>query len=232
VIDPNINHDYELLLNKLADRVEKVTERDETGGYLLTRLKKVKEVCEQGSDIYWTNQYDNPNNYLAYYEGMGKEICDSFDHLDYVFVGVSTCGTIAGISRKLKERFPAITVVAVDIEGSVIFGGAPQKRYISGLGSSKVPGMLKEAIIDKVVYVSEPNVVKGCHELLSRHTIFGGGSAGAMYYAVKEFLEQHEVTHRPKILFLCPDKGAAYLDTIYNESWVENHFSTQLAYSI
>jgi N-(2-amino-2-carboxyethyl)-L-glutamate synthase len=224
VIDPNINRDYELLLNKLADKVIKVTERDETGGYLLTRINKVNELCASDSSTYWTNQYDNADNYLAYYNGMGVEICNAFTDLDYVFIGVSTCGTIAGISRRIKEKYPKVVVVAVDVEGSVIFGQPPKKRYISGLGSSKVPGMTKNAIIDEVVYVAEANVVKGCCELLETHTIFGGGSTGAMYYAVKDFLQKNSFTYTPRILFLCPDKGAAYMDTIYNENWVTAHF--------
>ncbi len=220
VIDPNINRSYEQILRRIATRVVKVSKRDATGGYLLTRLDMVEEICRQEEHIFWTNQYGNADNYLAYYNGLGIELNQAFDKLDYVFIGVSTGGTIAGISRRIKQKFPHVKVVAVDVEGSVIFGTPPAKRYISGLGSSKVPGMIKEAIIDQVIHVSEINVVRGCQELFDRYAIFGGGSTGAMYYAVKDFFAAAHPGNNHHVLFLCPDKGYPYMDTIYNEEWV------------
>jgi cysteine synthase len=57
-------------------------------------------------------------------------------------------------SGSIKEKFPRVKVIAVDIEGSVIFGGPPQRRLISGIGSSKIPPILEHAIIDEVLYVT------------------------------------------------------------------------------
>src|SRR5207248_416058 len=82
-----------------------------------------------------------------------------FDWLDYVFIGVSTAGTIAGMSRRLKERYPKVRIIAVDSEGSVIFGGKPRKRHIPGVGSSIVPPLLSHALIDDVVLIPEYETV-------------------------------------------------------------------------
>ncbi|MGB8191885.1 MAG: 2,3-diaminopropionate biosynthesis protein SbnA [Chitinophagaceae bacterium] len=220
VIDPNINADYEKALNVLADKVVKVTQRDKTGGFLLTRIETVEEICASKRNVYWTNQYENPNNFMAYYNGLGVEICEEMKTLDYAFIGVSTCGTIAGISKRLKEHYPAVKIIAVDIDGSIIFGHAPKKRHISGLGSSKVPPLLHEAIIDDVVMVSESHIVDGSRDLLTDHAIFGGASAGAMYYAIRHYFDATPLACKPSCLFLCPDKGHAYLDNIYNSDWV------------
>jgi N-(2-amino-2-carboxyethyl)-L-glutamate synthase len=225
VIDPNINYDYEQVLRVLATEVIKVTERDHTGGFLLTRIETIQRLRTSIPNVFWTNQYENPNNYTAYYYGLGVEICKAFDELDYVFIGVSTCGTITGISMRIKEKFPNVTVVAVDIEGSVIFGEQPKKRHISGLGASKVPLILSNAMIDQVINVSELNIVKGARMLLEEQAIFGGASAGAMYYAARTFFQNKTFSKKPKALFLCPDKGTAYLDNIYNEQWVKENLS-------
>jgi cysteine synthase A len=157
---------------------------------------------------------------MAYYNGLAPEVCEAMETLDYAFIGVSTCGTIAGMSRRLKEHYPNIKIVAVDIEGSVIFGHAPRKRHISGLGSSKVPPLLNEAVIDDVVMVSESHIVEGSRSLLTDHAIFGGASAGAMYYAANHYFDDTVLLNKPVSLFLCPDKGTAYLDNIYNAEWV------------
>src|SRR5437588_7071552 len=128
VIDPNISATYESFLRRLCPTVVKVEERDDTGGFLKTSLQKVKELCATIPNAYWTNQYGNLDAAEAHYELTGTEICADFDSLDYVFIGVGTAGTIAGVSRRPKEHYPKIHVIAVDTEGSVIFGGAPRKQ--------------------------------------------------------------------------------------------------------
>lgn len=218
VIDPNINALYEKQIRLLTDHVIKVETVDHTGGYLLSRIDRVKEICNSKDNIFWTNQYENENNYLAYYKGMGAEICSSFSALDYLFVAVSSCGTITGLSRKVKEKFPKITIVAVDIEGSVIFGAPAKKRHVSGIGASKTPLILKEAVIDEIVHVSEVNIVRGATRLLRDHNIFSGASAGASYWAVSNFFKDDCDPSR-SVLFLCPDRGHGYIDTVYDHAW-------------
>lgn len=219
VIDPNINKNYERLLNLLCHRVVKVSKPDETGGYLLTRLETVKAICRDNPDIFWTNQYGNPDNYMSYYKGLGQELCDSMERIDYAFIGVSTGGTITGLSMKLKERFPMIRIVAVDVEGSIIFGGQPQKRYISGIGASITSPMLQNALIDEVVYVSQPAIVAGCEALLTEHVVFGGASTGASYMAIQQYFNTRALNYRPNVVFLCTDKGSGYLENVYSPEW-------------
>lgn len=218
VVDPNINKGYESLL-RLGCNVEMVDEIDATGGYLLTRISKVEDLCRKNPNFFWTNQYDNPNNYLGYYDSLGKEICDHFEKLDYIFIAVSSGGTITGIAKRLKENFPNIKVIGVDIEGSVVFGAKPGKRYVSGLGASKVPSILDLSLIDDVVHVSHMELIQGCNMLLNEQSIFAGGSSGAAYFALKNY-EGYSTKDKPNVLFICADKGYTYLDTIYNKDWI------------
>ena len=232
VIDPHINRGYEDLLKRLATSVVKVDQPDETNGYLLTRIQKVNEICASLPDSFWPNQYKNPNNYLSYYQSLGGEITKSFNKLDYVFISVSSGGTLTGTSLKLKESFPDIKVVAVDIEGSVIFQPVPQKRFISGIGASMVPDIIQNALIDHVIHISQSNVIKGAHELLKEQTIFAGASAGAAYFAIKQFFKNNLHKTLPNVLFICPDKGYTYLDTVYNDQWctqIEAELSSTVA---
>ncbi len=224
VIDININPGNEQVLRTLCDRVELVTERDETGGCLLTRLARVEEMCEELPKAYWPNQYANPWNAESHYLGAGTEICDAVAHLDYLFVGVSSGGTVTGMSQIVKQRFPAARVVAVDIEGSVIFRSEPKKRYIPGMGSSMRPPILDGALIDEVVFVSEPDVVRGCRELYARHGMFMGGSTGTVYQAIQSYFSSRQLDRRPVVAFLAPDRGMAYLDTVYNSDWTQEKY--------
>src|SRR6266571_2034913 len=167
VIDPNISSTYESFLRRTCSTVVKVEDRDDTGGFLKTRLQMVKHLCATIPNAYWTNQYGNPDAVEAHYELTAGEICADFASLDYVFIGVSTAGTIAGMSRRLKERYPNVRIIAVDTQGSVIFGETPRKRHIPGVGSSIVPPLLSHARIDDVVLIPECETVEACRELLT-----------------------------------------------------------------
>ncbi|HEY6944636.1 MAG TPA: 2,3-diaminopropionate biosynthesis protein SbnA [Candidatus Acidoferrum sp.] len=219
VIDPNISGTYESFLRRLCPTVVKVEDRDDTGGFLKTRLRKVKELCANIPNAFWTNQYGNLDAMEAHYELTAGEICADFYSLDYAFIGVSTAGTIAGVSRRLKERYPKIRVVAVDAEGSAIFGGAPRKRHIPGIGSSIVPQLLSHAKIDDIVLVSERETVQACRELLMTHGLFVGGSSGTAFAAVKRYAARMPACKHPTVLFLCADRGTPYLDTVYDSTW-------------
>src|SRR5712692_6771704 len=219
VIDPNISGTYESFLRRICPTVVKVEDLDDTGGFLKTRLQKVKELCATVPNAYWPNQYGNPDAMEAHYELTATEICADFDSLDYVFIGVGTAGTIAGVSRRLKEHYPNVRVIAVDTEGSAIFGGPPRKRHIPGVGSSIVPPLLSHARIDDIVLISERETVEACRELLTSHGLFVGGSSGTAFAAVKRYAARMSAYKRPIVLFLCADRGTPYLDTVFDPTW-------------
>jgi len=219
VIDPNIAGTYESFLRRLCPTVVKVEDRDDTGGFLKTRLEMVKHLCATIPNAYWTNQYGNLDAVQAHYELTAGEICADFASLDYVFIGVSTAGTIAGVSRRLKERYLNVRIIAVDAQGSAIFGDAPRKRHIPGVGSSIVPPLLSQATIDDVVLIPERETVAACRELLDTHGLFVGGSSGTAFAAVKRYAPRMPTGKRPTVLFLCADRGTPYLDTVFDPAW-------------
>src|SRR5881394_2592593 len=216
VIDPNISATYESFLRRSCDTVVKVEERDNTGGFLKTRLQMMQQLCASTPHAYWPNQYANPDAVDAHYHLTAGDICAEFDSLDYVFIGVSTGGTIAGMSRRLKECYPNVRIIAVDTEGSVIFGDAPKKRHIPGVGSSIVPPLVSEAAIDDVVLVPERETAAACRELLVTHGLFAGGSSGTAFAAIKRYASK---LTRSTVLFLCADRGTPYLDTVFDPAW-------------
>lgn len=219
VIDPNILPAYESFLRRTCATVIKVEEPDESGGYLKTRLRAVQDLCAGTERAFWTNQYGNLDGMDAHYRLTAEEVCADLPSLDYAFIGVSSGGTIAGMSRRLKERFPAVRIIAVDAAGSAIFGGAPRRRHIPGLGAGIVPPLLDHALIDDVVIVPERATARACQELLWEHGVFAGGSSGTSYAAVQAYAETMRATPGATALFLCNDRGAAYVDTVFNAEW-------------
>lgn len=222
VIDPNISPQKERLLRNIAYKVIKVTEKDDTGGYLLNRINTVKEFLRATPGAYNPNQYENPDNYLAYYHTLGKEICASLSRIDHVFISVSSCGTLIGLSRKLKEHYPSVKITAVDIQGSMIFSDIKMPRLLSGIGASMRSPLLDKAFVDDVVILSQQEIIDGCYDLLNRQQLFAGPSSGAAYMAARKILDENTDPDAVAV-FISPDHGSSYLDNIYSKEWLSKH---------
>lgn len=220
VIDPHILPANEAILRRLCRTVVKVERPDEHGGYLKTRLDAVQELRAVTSRSFWPNQYANTDGMDAHYHLTADEICEALPSIDYAFIGVSSAGTIAGVSRKLKERCPGVTVVAVDAVGSVIFGGAARQRHIPGIGAGIVPPLLGHARIDDVVIVGERETARACRELIWEHGLLAGGSSGSAYAAVQQYAAARRMPDGATAMFLCADGGAAYADTVFDDHWI------------
>jgi N-(2-amino-2-carboxyethyl)-L-glutamate synthase len=220
VVDPHISKVNEMLIGANGAKIIKVTEPDAYGGYLINRIAKIKELQCQIKNSYWVNQYENQLNAMAYYNTLGKEMVTEIKKIDYVFLGISSGGTITGVSQRVKKSFPDAQVIAVDIEGSRIFTGHSKKRYIPGIGSSIVPGILKQAQIDDFVLVDEVATIKACYELLEKHNIFAGGSSGSVLAGIKKFFADRQYSSEINVACIFPDRGERYFDTIYNGEWV------------
>jgi cysteine synthase A len=75
---------------------------------------------------------------------------------------------------------------------------------------------LRYALIDDTVHVRELDTIDACHALLREHQILAGGSSGSAFAAIESypFAEPN-----PTVLFLCADRGTAYMDTVYDAAW-------------
>lgn len=218
VIDPNITRTNEMLIRSFGAEVVKVEQPDPQGGYLLNRIKTVKSLVASNPNAYWVNQYGNPLVREAYAETLGTELWNEIPDVDLVFLGVSSGGTIAGLTSKNQERGGRTTIIPVDTEGSTIFGGPPKRRYIPGIGSSMVPQHFSHMRLETPVIVREIDAVAGCRELLTHHGLFVGGSSGSVYHAAKQYLSSRSMS-KGKVVLIFADLGDRYADTIFNDDW-------------
>jgi cysteine synthase A len=218
VADPLVTEQNVRLMEVYGAAVEQVTEPDAAGSFLKSRVRRVRELLAATPNSYWCNQYENPDNASAHQRTM-EEIVKTLDGPPgYLFCATGTYGTLRGCADYLKPRFDT-TVVAVDAEGSVIHGGEPGRRLIPGHGSSIVPGLFRPGLADRVVHVSDGDSVAGCRLLLEREGILAGGSSGAVVRALANVAPTIERGARC-VAIIC-DRGVRYLDTIYNDTWVE-----------
>ncbi len=223
VVDANTPPTTLHILRQFAYKVEVATEKDDTGAYLKTRLKIVDDY-QKKYKAFWTNQYDNQLNIECHHRGLGEEIRNDFPDLNYLFIGLGTCGTAAGVSTNLKKSMPNVHIIGVDLEGSGI-SGLKKTRHLPGLGSSVVPGNYKHALLDELIFPSERESIDACYELTRKYGFFVGWSSGLIYLAVKDYFKDKTFQEKPNVLFLCPDRGFLYLEQTYDPEWVKKTYS-------
>jgi cysteine synthase A len=221
VVDPRIAPLNLRILRQLGARVEQVTRPDDHGGYLHTRLERVQELLAEIPDAYWIDQYANTLNTRCHYDGIGSEIVEALgeDPVDVFVAAVSTTATLLGAARRLRDAYPDVRVVAVDAQGSVIFGGPASRRDLPGIGSSRRPELLTDHEVDEVLYVDDYDSARGCRELLRGEGILAGGSSGAVIAAVQRLVRDLPPTAR--VVTVLPDRGERYMDLVYDDAWVE-----------
>ncbi|MEV3923819.1 2,3-diaminopropionate biosynthesis protein SbnA [Actinomadura coerulea] len=228
VTDPRCNPASMRVMRALGAEVRVVSDRDANGGYLGGRIDYVRNLCASGDGYVWLNQYANRNNWLAHYRGTAPAIDREFPDLEVLFVGAGTTGTLMGCARYFREHRRPVTVVAVDAVGSVTFGGIPERRMVPGLGTSSKPDMVDESFIDDVVHVPETDTIRTVHALASRGFLFGG-STGTVVSGAARWLEAKYPGEDPVAVAIAPDLGERYLDSIYEENWLREHFGDPAA---
>lgn len=122
------------------------------------------------------------------------------------------------MSKRLRQEFPNLRVVAVDAVGSVIFGGQPGAREIPGIGASRVPELSSQLEVDEVIYVNDRESALGCRALLEHEGIFAGGSSGSVIAAIQKLIPTLPSSYR--VLTILPDRGERYLNSVYDDNWL------------
>jgi cysteine synthase A len=211
------------LLQTYGAEVEVVTEPDPvTKEFLQARINRVRQIYESLDDAFWVNQYSNLLNAQAHYRTMGEIVTALNGKVDYLFCAASSCGTLRGCAEYLKSNKLSTKIWAVDAVGSVIFGGLPGKRLIPGHGAGIRPALYTDSLADRCIKVTDWDCVVGCRRLLEKESLLLGGSSGAAFMAVDQVKE--EISAGANCVVIFPDRGERYLDTIFDDQWVEKQW--------
>ena len=222
VVDPKVTAENLRRLHDLGAETALVEEPDATGGYLLTRLARVREMLAEDPGLLWTNQYDNAANPEAHYSGTAPEVFRQMDRrVDAVFVAVSTGGTLAGIGRYFREVSADTRIIAVDARGSVALGGSPGRRKLTGMGSSRRSEFVGPGLYDEVSYVGDCEAFSFCRALTEATGMRVGGSSGACLAACARYLQSYPEAERA--VCICADRGENYAASIFSDAWLAQH---------
>ncbi|MCX4870440.1 2,3-diaminopropionate biosynthesis protein SbnA [Streptomyces sp. NBC_00257] len=224
VVDTRTTRQNIAILRAYGAEVEIISEPDPATGELLSaRLHRVAELVATTPDAHWPDQYANPLNRRAHETTMG-EIAEALDgKVDQLVVAAGTSGTLGGCAEYIRRHGLGTTVNAVDALGSVLFDSPVDcARLVPGHGASVAPKLLRRADADRVVHVGDLDCVVGCRTLVRREAILAGGSSGAVVAALTRLAPG--IPPGSNVVIVLPDGGDRYLDTIYDDTWVQRHF--------
>ena len=177
-------------------------------------IAKADELAKEIPNSFVAGQFVNPANPKAHYETTGPEIwADTDGKVDFFVAGVGTGGTITGTGKFLKEKNPAVKVVAVEPKTSAVLStGIAGSHKIQGIGAGFVPDVLDTKIYDEIIPVDNDDAFAVGKEMCHREGVLVGISSGAALWAAIELAKRPENAGKT-IVVLLPDTGDRYLST-------------------
>jgi cystathionine beta-synthase len=191
-----------------------------------------KRIAEETPNAILANQFYNQANPDAHYATTGPELWEQTEgKITHFVASAGTGGTITGVARYLKEKNPAISIIAGDPTGSILaeywrshgevkIEGSPYK--VEGVGQDKVPGTLDMSVIDEYHTVSDRDAFAMSRRLTREEGLFVGGSAGLIAKVALDVARRIDDPDALVVTFLC-DTGERYLSKLYSDEWMREN---------
>ncbi len=172
-------------------------------------IKKAKELKEEHG-YFEPQQFENQANPEIHALTTGPELVEQFEgkQIDAFLAGVGTGGTLSGVGKVLKEKYPNVEIVAIEPEASpVLSGGEPGPHKLQGLGAGFVPDTLDTNIYDSIIKVDNDTAMETSRRVAKEEGILAGISSGAAIQKAKELGKGKTV------VTVLPSNGERYLST-------------------
>uniref|UniRef100_K3XCE3 Cystathionine beta-synthase n=1 Tax=Globisporangium ultimum (strain ATCC 200006 / CBS 805.95 / DAOM BR144) TaxID=431595 RepID=K3XCE3_GLOUD len=175
------------------------------------------------------DQYTNPSNPLAHYDGTAEEILDALDNkVDMVVMGAGTGGTISGTARKIKEKAPQCIVVGADPKGSIL--AYPdnlndekrlQSYQVEGIGYDFIPDVLDRSLIDQWIKTDDQESFLLARRLIREEGLLCGGSCGSALQAALQAAKS--LKKGQTCVVVLPDSTRNYMSKFLSDDWMYEH---------
>jgi cysteine synthase A len=176
-------------------------------------IAKAEELVRENPGSFMPQQFKNPVNPEVHRRTTAVEILQQVDGpIHAVVAGVGTGGTLTGVGEVLKERYPAVQIVAVEPAGSpVLSGGQPGPHKIQGIGAGFVPDVLNMDVVDEIITVANEEALETARRLAHEEGLLVGISSGAAAFAALQVAER--LGDGQTVVVILPDTGERYLST-------------------
>lgn len=185
-----------------------------------------KRIASENPNHCWMDQFENLANYKIHYHTTGPEIWKQCNqHLDYFITSSGTGGTIAGVSKYLKEKDKNIKVILADPDGSALFQhfktgslSASGSSFTEGIGIMRITGNYKQAVIDDAIQIHDQEMVEMMYYLTQKEGLLIGTSGALNVMAAYKFAKKNP---GKKIVTMLCDGALRYQSRFFNLEWLK-----------
>ncbi|OUW79835.1 MAG: cystathionine beta-synthase [bacterium TMED217] len=188
-----------------------------------SHISVAKKLQKEIKNSHILDQYSNPSNPNAHYEGTAEEIIKDFgSDLDMIVISVGTGGTITGVAKRLKKELPNIKIVGADPVGSILGGGDGISSYlVEGIGYDFIPDVLDNNLIDQYIKTHDEESFIMARRLIKEEGLLCGGSCGATMVAALQAAS--ELKPGQNCLVILADSIRNYMTKFPRDEWMKHN---------
>ncbi|MEK4466150.1 cysteine synthase A [Paenibacillus sp. FSL H8-0315] len=177
-------------------------------------VRKAEQLAAEIPNSFIPQQFSNPANSEIHRTTTAEEIWrDTDGDVDIFIAGVGSGGTISGVGKALKEKNPAVQIVAIEpFDSPVLSGGRPKGHGIQGIGANFIPENYDNEVVDEIFQVKNDDAYSVSRALARTEGLLVGISSGAAVYAATQIAKRPENKDKTIVVIL-PDTGERYLTT-------------------
>lgn len=211
VMPDSVSEERRKLISAYGAEVVLVHDEGNIGECIEKCIQRAKEISKKGA--FMPQQFENPNNPLVHKDETAQEILDEIEGtVDGFCSGIGTGGTITGIGEALKERFPDMTIWAVEPENAAILAGGTVGAHIQmGIGDGLVPPVLNREIYDEICIISDDEALGTTRELAQKEGLMCGITGGTNVAAALRLAKK--LGRGKRVVTVLPDTAERYFST-------------------
>ena len=175
-------------------------------------IKKARQIAKE-LGAWFPDQYENEDNASAHEQTTGKEILSQAGAVDAFVAGIGTGGTLVGVARAVRKKFPNAQIIGVEPEESrAISGGNISRHGIAGIGVGFVPALYEKnkLLANEIISVSTKQAIACAKELACSEGLRAGISSGANVFAALQVASRLK---KGAVVTVLPDASDRYYST-------------------
>lgn len=213
IMPDSVSEERRKLVRNYGAEVILVHDAGDIGACIDECLRKALKMSDEDKNVFVPQQFENKANPLAHRNHTAVEIIEQAEcQIDGFCSGIGTGGTITGIGEVLKERYPDITIWAVEPENAAILSGGSIGTHIQmGIGDGLIPPILNRQIYDDICVITDDEAIQTAKNLVRFEGLMCGISSGTNVAAAIRLAKK--LGKGKTVVTILPDTAERYFST-------------------
>jgi len=213
IMPDSVSEERRKLVKNYGAEVILVHDAGDIGACIDECLRKALKMSDEDKNVFVPQQFENKANPMAHRNHTAVEIIEQAEcEIDGFCSGIGTGGTITGIGEVLKERYPDITIWAVEPENAAILSGGSIGTHIQmGIGDGLIPPILNRQIYDDICVITDDEAIQTAKELARFEGLMCGISSGTNVAAAIRLAKK--LGKGKTVVTILPDTAERYFST-------------------